>query len=261
MNTAPIGVFDSGLGGLTVWSELYRKLPHESLVYYGDGKNCPYGNQTRERVVAHVDFAVKRLLERGVKMVVVACNAATAMAIDHLRSTYDIPFVGLEPAVKPAAESSRSGVIGILATAAALGGRLFRETSARYAGKVEILARVGEGFVELVEQNREDTPEAQALVASCLEPMIGRGADRIVLGCTHYPFLGEAMMRVIGQRDVRLVNPAPAIERRVESLLREFSLEAPEDQRPVYEFMTSADEAYLRKLVAKSEIAKTNDFS
>ena len=122
MNDAPIGVFDSGLGGLTVWSELRRRLPRESLLYYGDGKNCPYGDKTREQVTEAVDFAVRRLVDRGVKLIVVACNAATAMAIDHLRAAYPIPFVGLEPAVKPAALSSRSGVIGILATAGTVRG-------------------------------------------------------------------------------------------------------------------------------------------
>jgi len=158
MNDAPIGVFDSGLGGLTVWSELRRRLPRESLLYYGDGKNCPYGDKTREQVTEAVDFAVRRLVDRGVKLIVVACNAATAMAIDHLRAAYPIPFVGLEPAVKPAALSSRSGVIGILATAATLRGKLFRETSRRYEDRVRIIARVGEGFVELVEQNRGNIP-------------------------------------------------------------------------------------------------------
>lgn len=226
MNDAPIGVFDSGLGGLTVWSELRRRLPRESLLYYGDGKNCPYGDKTREQVTEAVDFAVRRLVDRGVKLIVVACNAATAMAIDHLRAAYPIPFVGLEPAVKPAALSSRSGVIGILATAATLRGKLFRETSRRYEDRVRIIARVGEGFVELVEQNRERTEEAYRRVERLLTPMIEAGADRIVLGCTHYPFLSEAMHRVIGDRDVRLVNPAAAVEQRTETLLCEGGIEA-----------------------------------
>ena len=250
MNDAPIGVFDSGLGGLTVWSELRRRLPRESLLYYGDGKNCPYGDKTREQVTEAVDFAVRRLVDRGVKLIVVACNAATAMAIDHLRAAYPIPFVGLEPA----------GVIGILATAATLRGRLFRETSRRYEDRVRIIARVGEGFVELVEQNRERTEEAYRRVERLLEPMIEAGADRIVLGCTHYPFLSEAMHRVIGDRDVRLVNPAAAVEQRTEALLREGGIEASGGSRPVYEFMTSADEAYRQRLAAKSEEARTMRF-
>ncbi len=260
MNDAPIGVFDSGLGGLTVWSELRRKLPAESLVYYGDGKNCPYGDKSPEEVRKHVDFAVRRLLDRGVKLIVVACNAATAMAIDHLRETYPVPFVGLEPAVKPAALSSRSGVIGILATAATLKGRLFRETSQRYAGRVRILSRVGEGFVELVESNRENSDEAVETVRRQVEPMIEAGADRIVLGCTHYPFLVPAMRRVIGDRGAELVNPAAAVERHTEALLRELGLASGAGYAPRYEFMTSADEAYLCKLIAKSEEAATADF-
>ena len=259
MNNAPIGVFDSGQGGLSVWSELYRRLPHESLLYYGDGKNCPYGNQPRERIVEYSDYAVRRMLSAGVKMVVIACNTATAAAIDHLRTTYDVPFVGLEPAVKPAVLTSRSGVVGILATAASLKGRLFRETSRKYADRARMIEQVGEGFVELVESDREDTPEAFETVSKLLGPMLEQGVDRIVLGCTHYPFLSGAMRRVIGDRDVRLVNPAPAIERRVEVLLEEFSLAAAEDHEPEYSFMTSADEEYLSRVIAKSERAKTLD--
>ena len=195
----PIGIYDSGLGGLTVWSELRRRLPRESLLYYGDGKNCPYGDKTREQVTEAVDFAVRRLVDRGVKLIVVACNAATAMAIDHLRAAYPIPFVGLEPAVKPAALSSRSGVIGILATAATLRGKLFRETSRRYEDRVRIIARVGEGFVELVERNRERTEEAYRRVERLLTPMIEAGADRIVLGCTHYPVLAPLIQQAVGE--------------------------------------------------------------
>ena len=259
MNNAPIGVFDSGLGGLTVWRELYRKLPHESLIYYGDGKNCPYGDKNREEVTAYVDLAVRRLIDRGVKLIVVACNAATAMAIDHPRRNYALPLVGLEPAVKPAAMASRSGVIGILATAATLNGRLFRETSQRYADRVKILTQVGEGFVELVESNREQTPEALARVDKLLRPMLDAGADQIVLGCTHYPFLSAAMRRVIGERRVDLVNPAAAIERQAEALLRRFDLQAEPEHTPQYDFMTSADETYRQRLIAKSEQVRTMD--
>lgn len=252
MNDAPIGVFDSGLGGLTVWSELRRRLPRESLLYYGDGKNCPYGDKTREQVTEAVDFAVRRLVDRGVKLIVVACNAATAMAIDHLRAAYPIPFVGLEPAVKPAALSSRSGVIGILATAATLRGKLFRETSRRYEDRVRIIARVGEGFVELVEQNRERTEEAYRRVERLLMPMIEAGADRIVLGCTHYPFLRPVLDRIVAGRDVRIVDPSPAVARRVAELLDRGGLRAAPDHLPRYEFITFADEAYRLRLVRKA---------
>ncbi len=260
MNNAPIGVFDSGLGGLTVWSELYKKLPHESLLYFGDGTNCPYGDRPRSEIISFVDEAVRRMLSQGVKMVVIACNAATAMAIDHLRATYTIPFVGLEPAVKPAVETSRSGVIGVLATTATLGGELFRKTSERYSSQAKILTAVGRGFVELVEGDREDTPEARQTVAQVLEPLLQQGADRIVLGCTHYPFLAQAMREVIGSRDVTLINPASAIERRVASLLDQHGLSASEEHRPEYTFDTFAGEEYRRKLIAKSGEARQMNF-
>lgn len=256
MNNAPIAVFDSGQGGLSVWSELYRGLPHESLLYYGDGKNCPYGNQSKEQVTEYVDYAVRRMLEAGAKMIVIACNTATAAAIDYLRASYPVPFVGLEPAVKPAALTSRSGVIGILATAGSLKGHLFQTTAHKYADRVRIIEQVGEGFVELVENNQEESPEAYETVARLLKPMLDAGADRIVLGCTHYPFLANTMRRVIGDRDVQLINPAPAIERRVASLLEQYALTADVDHKPEYTFMTSADDVYLTRLIAKSEQAK-----
>ena len=188
-NNAPIGVYDSGMGGLTVWREIRRMLPGESLVYLGDGANCPYGSRPRGEVQALADAAVARLVELGCKMVVVACNTATAAAIDFLREKYaDLPIVGMEPAVKPACLATRSGVVGVLATERSLDGDLFRRTAAKYGSGIEVLTYPGTGFVELVEGDREDTPEAEATVRAAVEPMLARGADQIVLGCTHYPF-------------------------------------------------------------------------
>ena len=255
MNNAPIGVFDSGMGGLTVWRELRRKLPNESLVYYGDGLHCPYGPKTKEEVVKYVDEGVGFLIRGGAKMVVVACNAATSAAIGFLRDKYDIPIVGLEPAVKPAAMNSRSGVIGILATATALAGPQFSASVAKYGNMVKIIPAVGEGFVEIVEQDRENTPEAFKIVHDIIEPMISAGADYLVLGCTHYPFLSGVMKKIIGERDVRLLDPSPAIERRVESLLEEYSLASGDDHKPEYTFYSAADDKYVRKLQAKSVVA------
>lgn len=256
--SAPIGIFDSGMGGLSVWRELRRELPCESVVYLADGKNCPYGGRPAQEIAALTRAAVEELLARGVKLIIVACNTATAMAIDMLRKDYDVPFVGMEPAVKPAALSSRSGVIGILATQAALAGELFRATSARYSSEVEILSAVGEGFVEIVEQGGEESPEAERLVRGVLEPMIEAGADRIVLGCTHYPFLEGAMRRVIGTREVELVDPAPAVVRRAEWLLEQSNLRAEEGHKAELSFVTFGDEKYLARLKAKAENVDTN---
>ncbi len=253
MNDAPVAVFDSGFGGLSVWREIRRRLPGESLLYYGDGLHCPYGPKPADEVTGYVEAAARLLVgQRGAKMLVVACNAATAAAITRLRERYAIPVVGMEPAVKPAALSSKSGVIGILATAGTLQGELFRETSARYAGRVKILQAVGEGFVELVEAGREDSPEAVEAVRRAIGPMLEQGADRIVLGCTHYPFLERAMREVIGGRDVELVDPAPAVARRAEDLLAQGGLLAQPGHTAEYEFYTAADEAYLERIRARA---------
>lgn len=253
MNNNPIGVYDSGFGGLSVWRVLHGALPSESLVYLGDGKNCPYGNRSNEEIRELADEAVGELLARGCKLIVVACNTATAAAIEYLRAKYaGVPFVGLEPAVKPACLSTRSGIVGVLATARSLEGDLFRRTSARYADKVRIIAAVGDGFVEIVENDEEESPETLEKVRRVLEPLVSAGADRIVLGCTHYPFLVPAMMKVIGSRDVEIVDSGRAVERRVEQLLDEYGLRADAMHKPVYEFVTFADEEYRQRLKRKA---------
>lgn len=252
-NDAPIGVYDSGLGGLTVWREIRRMLPGESLVYLGDGANCPYGSRPREEVRALADAAVSRLVELGCKMVVVACNTATAAAIDFLREKYaDLPIVGMEPAVKPACLATRSGVVGVLATERSLDGELFRRTAARYGSGIEVLTVPGTGFVELVEGDREDTPEAEATVRAAVEPMLARGADQIVLGCTHYPFLTPVLERVVAGRGVAIVDPSPAVARRVAQLLDDCGLRAPADHEPHFTFRTFAGEEYCERLKAKA---------
>ena len=210
-NNAPIGVFDSGLGGLTVWREVRRALPAESLVYLGDGKNCPYGSRPREEVRRLADEAVAFLVAQGCKLVVVACNTATAAAIDFLREKYaPMPIVGMEPAVKPACLATRSGVVGVLATERSLDGELFRRTAARYGDGVDLVTAPGRGFVELVENDFEATPEAEATVRAAVAEMLEHGADQIVLGCTHYPFLLPVLERVVAGRGVTVVDPSPA---------------------------------------------------
>lgn len=252
MDGRPIGIFDSGMGGLSVRAELARRFPDESLFYFGDGKNCPYGRRSREEIIRFTDEGIALLADKGIKMAVIACNAATAAAIDHLRGRYDFPIVGMEPAVKPAALASRSGVIGVLATAAAFNGELYRATAQKYGQQVEIIEIVGDGFVELVEEDREDTPEAFETVRRAVEPMIEAGADHIVLGCTHYPFLAAQIVRAIGGRNVRVIDSAPAIARRVDSLLAEHSLRAPAGNIPRHGFFTGAGREYLDALVRKS---------
>lgn len=253
MNNNPIGVYDSGFGGLSVWRELHRALPRESLIYLGDGKNCPYGSKTEEQIRELAERAVGDLVERGCKMVVVACNTATAAAIEYLRERFShLPIVGLEPAVKPACAMTRSKVVGVIATERSLAGRKFLSTLERYGEGVEVLKVVGEGFVEAVEADAEQEPRTEELVRRVVEPIIERGADVIVLGCTHYPFLGDVIRRIVGDREVAVIDSGEAVEKRVESLLDKFSLRCAEDNVPRLEFLSYADEEYRARLERKA---------
>lgn len=253
MDNRPIGVYDSGFGGLSVWRELYRALPDESLIYLGDGKNCPYGSLSEQRIRELATSAVEDLLARGCKLVVVACNTATAAAIAYLREKFpQTPFVGLEPAVKPACQLSKSGKVAVVATERSLASEKFRLAVERYATGVEVIKAVGQGFVEAVENNEEQGEATQQKVAAVIRPVIEQGADVIVLGCTHYPFLRGVIRQVVGQRDVRIIDSGEAVEKRVESLLDRYDLRAAEDNEPQYEFLTYADEKYRQRLRHKA---------
>ena len=181
-----------------MWRELRRLLPHESLLYLGDGKNCPYGGRSRAEIEGFAIEAVERLVEEGVKMVVVGCNTATTAAVETLRRRWpDMPIVGLEPAVKPACLTSQTRKIAVLATAHSLKSDMFLATAERWASDVEVVKVVGEGFVELVEEGREHTPEAEAAVRRVVEPLFDMQVDKIVLGCTHYVFLQKTISSLL----------------------------------------------------------------
>ena len=253
MNNNPIGVYDSGFGGLSVWRELYRALPEESIIYLGDGKNCPYGQKPAEEIRHLATKSVQELLSRGCKMIVVACNTATAAAIEHLRAMFpDLPFVGLEPAVKPACKSTRSGVVGVIATERSLKSEKFLATLAKYGDGVEVIKAVGKGFVEAVEANAENSASTEQVVRAVVEPIIDRGADVLVLGCTHYPFLKDVIAKVVGERNVEIIDSGEAVEKRVESLLDEYNLRAEVGHKAEYEFISFADGDYEDRLRRKA---------
>lgn len=253
MNNSPIGVYDSGFGGLSVWREIHRRLPEESLLYLGDGKNCPYGGRSREEITAFAREAVERLVSEGVKMVVVGCNTATTAAVDALRSEWpDIPIVGLEPAVKPACLSSKRRRIAVLATAHSLQSDMFLNTARRYASDVELFKVEGRGFVELVEASEEESEKAEQRVREVIEPLLDKGIDRIVLGCTHYPFLVPQIERVIAGSDIQIVDSGEAVARRVEWLLERYELFAERDHKPDFRFITFASEEYRQRLEHKA---------
>ena len=249
MNNSPIGVYDSGFGGLSVWRELHRMLPNESLLYLGDGKNCPYGGRSREEIEGFAFEAVERLVAEGVKMVVVGCNTATTAAVKELREHWpDMPIVGLEPAVKPACLSSITRRIAVLATEHSLKSDMFLDTAARYAEDVEVVKVVGEGFVELVERGAEHSPEAEAAVHRVVGPLLSQGIDKIVLGCTHYPFLRELIEREVAGCGIDVVDSGAAVARRVEWLLERYDIASAAEYRAEYRFLSFADEEYRKGL-------------
>lgn len=234
-----IGVFDSGEGGLSVLKEITRLLPEAEYVYYSDNAHCPYGEKSPEYIQDRARAITERLLKEGADVIVVACNTATAAAISVLRSEYSdassqevrdkvreltggrhdhICFIGMEPAVKPAALGTKTGVVGVLATAGTLKGSKYLKTKESVDDQVNVFEHVGRGFVELVEEGRLSGTEAEDVVKASLGPLLSAGADIIVLGCTHYPFLLPVLQKVAGP-DIRFIDPAPAVARQLVHVL------------------------------------------
>jgi len=210
MNNSPIGIFDSGLGGLSVWKEVLTMLPNESTIYYGDSKNAPYGSKSKEEIIELSTAITDFLISKGCKIIIVACNTATAAAIKTLREKYNIPFIGMEPAVKPAAEKTITKNIGVIATEATLKGNHFKQTTEKYCQSVNVFTRAANGLVEIVEKNLIDEPETKTLLNKYITPLLKENIDQLVLGCTHYPFLQTKIEEIIGNH-VNIINPALAV--------------------------------------------------
>jgi glutamate racemase len=224
-----IGIFDSGVGGLSVFREIRKLLPEESYIYYSDNAHCPYGEKTREYITDRARYITRLLLSKGADIIVVACNTATAAAITTLRAEFpDTRFIGMEPAIKPAARMTKSGVVGVLATAGTLKSEKYLRHKEKYASDIKIVEHVGEGFVELVEKGITSGSEAINTVRHSLEPLLQAGADTIVLGCTHYPFLADALKsaaeNITGCATIQLIDPAPAIAKRLIEVMNEESI-------------------------------------
>jgi glutamate racemase len=219
MNSQPIGVFDSGVGGLSVLRELRRALPREEFLYVADQAHVPYGPRELSEVRRFCFGIVDFLLARNAKLIVVACNAASAAALQPLRAAHAaFPFVGMEPAIKPAAEESRRGVIGVIATKATFQGKLFASVVHRYGRGVKVLTHTCPGLVERIEAGETEGPALEAMLRVQLAPLLAAGIDQLVLGCTHYPFARQALQNVVGP-EVKIIDPAPAIARHTAHVL------------------------------------------
>lgn len=215
----PIGVFDSGVGGLSVLREIWRKLPEERCIYISDQVHVPYGTRTLEEVRTFAEQISQFLLIQNVKLIVVACNTASAAALHKLRETFpQTPFVGMEPAIKPAAEKTASGVVGVLATPATFQGALYASVVERFANDVHLLQHTCPGLVGRIEEGDLDSPGTRQILIDALQPMLAQDIDTVVLGCTHYPFVIPVIQEICGP-GVRVIDPAPAIARQVERVL------------------------------------------
>ena len=250
MSQAPIGIFDSGVGGLSVWRQVVHHLPGEALLYLADQAHVPYGNRSAAEIQGHCLAIADHLVQRGCKAIVVACNTASAVALAPLRQRFpQLPILGLEPAVKPAVGLTRSGVVGVMATPATFQGELYRATVGRCAGSVQVVEQVCIGLADLVEQGQLEGPHCDATLRRFLEPMLAAGADTIVLGCTHYPFVIEAIRRLVGP-GLAVLDPAPAVARHLGEVLEQRGLRAAAAS-PQHRFFTTGDTAAFDRAVAR----------
>jgi len=245
----PIGIFDSGVGGLSVFREVRRQLPEEDLIYIADQAHVPYGNRSREQVLGFSDGIVRYLISKRTKLVIIACNTASAVALADMRKEYpSLPFVGMEPAVKPAAAETSSGVVGVLATPATFQGDLYASTVERFARGVKIVQDTCPGLVKQIEGGEIDSPETRAILKRALEPMLEQGVDEVVMGCTHYPFVIPLIKEIVGE-GVAVIDPAPAVARQAGRLLTKFDLHQRRKKEGQLSFYTTGETQGLDKLL------------
>lgn len=218
MSKNPIGIFDSGVGGTSIFKEIHALLPYESIIYLADSKNAPYGNKSQQDILNLSIKNTEYLLSKECKIIVVACNTATTNAIDYLRETYDLPFIGIEPAIKPAALNTRTRAVGILATKGTLSSQLFHKTSDLYANGIQVVEQVGEGIVPLIESGQLHSEEMKALLEAYLKPMLDANIDYLVLGCTHYPYLIPMLMELL-PKEVKIIDSGLAVAKQTKAIL------------------------------------------
>jgi len=249
VNPSPVGVFDSGLGGLSVLREVRALLPHESLIYFADSRYAPYGEKPERFVEARTLQVCEWLVAQGCKALVIACNTATMHAVQILRERLGVPIIGVEPGLKPAAAASRSKVVGVLATANTLKSAKFNRLLTSLGGESLFLCEAGIGLVPLIEQGDVSSDAVRQKLDAFLTPMLEAGADTLVLGCTHYPFLSETIEDLVGNR-LALIDTGVAIARQLARKLAEFELATSPDAQPTVRYLSTKNAAHLREMAA-----------
>jgi glutamate racemase len=254
----PIGIFDSGIGGLTVTTSIRQALPRERLLYFGDTAHMPYGQRSLNEVRTFSTAITAALLAKDCKLIVIACNTASGASLHTLRERWpDIPFVGMEPAVKPAAEHSRTGVVGVIATTATFQTDVYASVVERFGQSVRVLHQPCPGLVGRIEAGDLEGPETEHMLRGWLEPMVQEGIDALVLGCTHYPIVRPLIERIVGP-GVRVIDPAPAVARQVGRLLEQRDMAAPADAMGELICMTSGDTATFSAMLSRMGITDTH---
>jgi len=257
-NANPIGLFDSGIGGTSIWKEIHALLPHENSIYLADSKNAPYGQKSKEEIIALSIKNVQFLIDHGAKLIVVACNTATTNAIVELRQKFDIPFIGIEPAIKPAAIHTKTGNIGILATKGTLSSQLFSKTAAGFKD-VNIIEQVGYNLVALIEDGKLNSPEVKALLNQYINPMIEANIDHLVLGCSHYPYLIPQIREILPE-GVKIIDSGQAVARQTKIILNALAIENTIAQKSRQAFYTNANPEVLESILEHKYKVENKDF-
>jgi glutamate racemase len=252
-----IGIFDSGVGGTSIWKEINRQMPLEHTLYLSDTKHAPYGAKSKEEIIALAIKNTEYLLQRNCKIIVVACNTATTNAIAHLRAHYSVPFIGIEPAIKPAALQTKTNTIGILATKGTLNSALFAQTSQKLGRNIKIIEQIGTGLVTAIENGKLESEEMTQLLQQHLLPMVAQNIDCLVLGCTHYPYLIPQIRKMIGPK-IQIIDSGLAVAKQTHKVLSEAGLlrTTRDKNRSAFQFLINKDPRTLAQLLEQHEQAK-----
>lgn len=256
-NNQPIGLFDSGIGGTSIWKAIHELLPNENTIYLADSKNAPYGRKSKEEIIALSMKNTELLLEMNCKIIVVACNTATTNAIKELRAKYNVPFIGIEPAIKPAAHNSKTQTIGVLATKGTLTSELFNKTVEVYHD-TKIIEQIGYGLVELIENGDIDSPEMEELLITYLTPMIEANIDYLVLGCSHFPYLIPKIKKIIPAH-IQIIDSGEAVARQTQHILKE-KIGLNTSRNSSHVFYTNADSKVLSDILNNKYPVIEKDF-
>jgi len=259
MSTKPIGLFDSGVGGTSIWKEIHALLPNEDTIYLADSSNAPYGPKGKERITELSKKNVDLLIAKDCKLIVVACNTATTNAIDYLRNNYQVPFIGIEPAIKPATLQTQTKSIGILATKGTLASELFHKTTNLHSNGIHVVEQEGEGIVQLIESGKLHSDEMKTLLNTYLKPMLEANIDYLVLGCTHYSYLMPLLSDLL-PKHIHIIDSGEAVARQTKAVLEQHRLLNLKSINSENEFYTNGNPDVMKSMLDENYIVNYLDF-